>query len=44
MKITLTGHATLFIESNEYKIITDPWLTHRLDRLWVHHPAIGSID
>ncbi len=40
MKLTNIGHATILLETKGLRILTDPWLTPRLDRFWEHYPPL----
>lgn len=43
MHLTYIGHASILVEcENGLRILTDPWLTQRLDRFWEHYPAISE--
>lgn len=45
MIIRHLGHATNHLFAGSTSLVTDPWLTHRLDRLWVHlaGPVVDSV-
>jgi L-ascorbate metabolism protein UlaG (beta-lactamase superfamily) len=37
-EVTLVGHSCYKVTFGDVTILVDPWLTDRLDRLWVHFP------
>lgn len=40
MLIRTIGHSCIHIITNKVSLLIDPWLTERLDRLWVHWPML----
>src|SRR6266542_1406489 len=44
LRADYVGHATASLQQGRFRCIIDPWLAHRLDRFWVHCPAILEPD
>ena len=45
MRFTVVGHSTVFVESEDRRLIVDPWLFGSCYwRSWWHYPPVESVD
>lgn len=42
MLIGCIGHSCVYVKTNKVRLLIDPWLTDRLDRMWVHWPKLDN--